>query len=114
MYICTKNSQYALFFISLKKHNSTAEITLSKITEMCQCDTNAPASRNFKTQKFKFDMSFIVDYNITKFQINKDSVEVWKLLNRYIDYCAVGWNLLLHNNNVNLYFTDQTKVGVSK
>jgi hypothetical protein len=26
----------------------------------------------------------------------------------------VGWNLLLHNNNVNLYFTDQTKVGVSK
>jgi len=21
----------------------------------------------------------------------------------------VGWNLLLHNNNVNLYFTDQTK-----
>jgi hypothetical protein len=32
----------------LKKHNSTAEITLSKITEMCQCDTNAPASRNFK------------------------------------------------------------------
>jgi hypothetical protein len=29
-------------------------------------------------------MSFIVDYNITKFQINQDSVEVWKLLNRYI------------------------------
>ena len=50
MYICTQNSQYVLFFISLKKHNSTAEITLSKITEMCQCDTNAPASRNFKTQ----------------------------------------------------------------
>ena len=34
--------------------------------------------------KFKFDMSFIVDYNITKFQINQDSVEVWELLNRYI------------------------------
>ena len=31
-------------------HNSTPEITLSKITEMCQCDTNDPASRNFKTQ----------------------------------------------------------------
>ena len=29
-------------------------------------------------------MSFIVDYNITKFQINQDSVEVWELLNRYI------------------------------
>jgi NADH:ubiquinone oxidoreductase subunit D len=28
-------------------------------------------------------MSFIVDYSITKFQINQDSVEVWKLLNRY-------------------------------
>ena len=24
-------------------------------------------------------------------------------------YCTVGWNLLLHNNNVNLFFTDQTK-----
>ena len=31
-------------------------------------------------------MSFIVDYNITKFQINQDSVEVWKLLNRYIGF----------------------------
>ena len=55
---------------------------------MCQCDTNAPASRNFKTPKFKFDMSFIVDYNITKFQINQDSVEVWKLLNRYYILCS--------------------------
>jgi hypothetical protein len=26
-------------------------------------------------------MSFIVDYNITKFQIKQDSIEVWKLLN---------------------------------
>ena len=45
-----KIANRSYFFISLKKHNSTAEITLSKITEMCQCDTNAPASRNFKTQ----------------------------------------------------------------
>jgi hypothetical protein len=34
--------------------------------------------------KYKLDMSFIFDYSITKFQINQDSVEVWKLLNRYI------------------------------
>ena len=62
-----------------------AEITLSKITEMCQCQTNAPASCNFKTQNSSLTyMSFIVDYNITKFQINQDSVEVWKLLNRYV------------------------------
>ena len=54
-------------------------------------------------------MSFIVDYNITKFQINQDSVVVFrKLLNRYI----VQWDgfLLLYNNNViNQYFTDQSK-----
>ena len=58
-----------------------AEITLSKITETCQCDANALASCNYKTlhsihPKYKLDMSFIVDYSITKFQINQDSIVV--------------------------------------
>ena len=38
--------------------------------------------------KIQVDMSFIVDYNITKFQINQYSVEVWKLLNRYYILCS--------------------------
>jgi hypothetical protein len=33
--------QPPIYPICLKTHNSTAEITLSKITEMCQYDTNA-------------------------------------------------------------------------
>ena len=43
-------------------------------------------------------MSFIVDYSITKFQINQDSVEAWKLLNRYIVQwdgiycCTIIWD----------------------